>query len=183
MSHRSFSSRSSNHFPAQTKRAKELKFWQNGHPPPCVTCHVPRVAFHMSGVMCQVSVIKCDFYFFLFWQSCRAIWRRVRYHRGLPPLVHIIRHGHVTHLVIHIHIHTKPINYGNQSSSLFGETPTKPSFWECLPCTWQPCRDGSSSTRNQCWHLKYSFELVLLKSWVALKDCKTKYCCSWGWLT
>ena len=51
----SFSSRSSNHFPAQTERARELKFWQNVHPTPSVTC--------------QVSGVACTFFFFTKWWS------------------------------------------------------------------------------------------------------------------
>ena len=40
---------SSRHCPSQTIRAGELKFWENVHPPPCVTCHASYVMCHVSG--------------------------------------------------------------------------------------------------------------------------------------
>ena len=47
----SFSSESSRHCVSQTVRAGELKFWENAHPPPCVTCHMSRVTFCFSLFM------------------------------------------------------------------------------------------------------------------------------------
>ena len=41
-----FSSQSSKHCFSQTVRAKELTFWDNVHPPPCVTCHMSCVKCH-----------------------------------------------------------------------------------------------------------------------------------------
>ena len=67
-----FCSKSSRHCPSQT--AGELKFWENVHPPPCVTCHV-------SNARCQVSGVT------FFWQSGWASGGRVCYQRGLPHLV------------------------------------------------------------------------------------------------
>ena len=37
------------------KLSSELKFWENIHLPPCVTCQVWRVTCHVSHVRCQVS--------------------------------------------------------------------------------------------------------------------------------
>ena len=51
----SFYSGSSIHFSAQTKRVRELKFWENVHSPPRVLCHVSHVMCQLSNVMCQVS--------------------------------------------------------------------------------------------------------------------------------
>ena len=45
-----FSSQSSKHHNSQTVRARELKFWENAHPPPHVTCHVSRVTCRMSHI-------------------------------------------------------------------------------------------------------------------------------------
>ena len=95
----SFSSRSSNHFPAQTKRARELKFWENVYPPPNVTCHVSHVICHMScvtchmaRVTCHVSCVTCHIILLLLLliiclQSGGASRGRVCYQRGLPRLV------------------------------------------------------------------------------------------------
>ena len=55
----SFSSQSSRHPKSQTIRARELKFWENVHPPPCVTCYMSHVTCHMSHVRCQVSHVRC----------------------------------------------------------------------------------------------------------------------------
>jgi hypothetical protein len=78
---------SSKHCQSQTERARELKFWENVHPTLCVTCHVSRVT-------CQMSPVKCHFFFFFFCtltkigQSGGATRRRVCYQRGLPRLVY-----------------------------------------------------------------------------------------------
>ena len=50
-----FSSQSSKQCLFQTVSARELKFWDNVHPPPCVTCHMSRVPCHVSRVTCNVS--------------------------------------------------------------------------------------------------------------------------------
>ena len=69
----SVSSKPSKHYYTQTVKARELKFWENDHPPPsvtchvssvrcqvlCVRCHMSHVRCHMSGVMCQVSHVRC----------------------------------------------------------------------------------------------------------------------------
>ena len=51
------------------KRAGELTLGENVHPPPCVTCNVSHVTFHMSHVKCCVSGVKCHHFSFsfLFW--------------------------------------------------------------------------------------------------------------------
>ena len=59
-----FSSKPSNHPYTQTARARELKFWENGHPPPRVTCHLSGVRCHVSGVTCHVSPVTFYFLFF-----------------------------------------------------------------------------------------------------------------------
>ena len=53
-------------------RARELKFWENVHPPKHVMCHVSRVTCHVSHVTCHVSHVTCHmshilFIFFIFW--------------------------------------------------------------------------------------------------------------------
>ena len=73
----SFVEISSKHCLSQTIRARELKFWENIHPSPRVTCHVSRVLF---------LLIVSSF----FGQSWGASWWRVCYQRGLPRLVLII---------------------------------------------------------------------------------------------
>ena len=50
---------------SQTIRARELKFWENVHPTPCVMCHVSRVT-------CNFFFI---FYFFLITKSVKSfVW-------------------------------------------------------------------------------------------------------------
>ena len=51
VSHSSFSSKSTKHCLSQTVRTRELKFLENVHSPPRVTCHIP----HLSHVTCQIS--------------------------------------------------------------------------------------------------------------------------------
>ena len=67
VSQSSFSSRYSQHHKSQTIRAKELTFWENVHPTPCVMCHLSpvtcylsHVACHMSPVTCHLSSVKCQ---------------------------------------------------------------------------------------------------------------------------
>ena len=84
-------------------RARKLKFLENVHPPPCVTCQVSHVTWqvshvtcqvshvrcHMSGVTCQVSRVRChmSYIYIFFLQSDWASRWRVCYQRGLPRLV------------------------------------------------------------------------------------------------
>ena len=57
---------SSKHCQSQTGRARELKFWENGHPTQCVLCHVSRVTCHLSGVTCHLShVIFFNIFFYI----------------------------------------------------------------------------------------------------------------------
>ena len=58
-----FSSKSSKYHKSQTRRARELKFWENVHPPQHVTCHMPHVTCHVSHVTCHVSHVTCNFFF------------------------------------------------------------------------------------------------------------------------
>ena len=79
-------------------RARELKFWDNVHPPPHVRsqvsdvrCQVSGVRFQVSGVICQVSGVRCRvsgviFLFFLGQSGGASRWR-VCYQRGQPRLV------------------------------------------------------------------------------------------------
>ena len=39
------------------KSFKELKFWENVHPPPCILCHMSYVTCHMLCVICHVSCV------------------------------------------------------------------------------------------------------------------------------
>ena len=93
----------SRHCPSKTVRARELKFWENVHPPPSVTYPVSYVRCHVSGVPCQVSGVRCwsvtNLFFLifllLFGQSCEASWWRVCYQRGLPVYIFIRHLGQV----------------------------------------------------------------------------------------
>ena len=49
---------------SQTRRARELKFWDNVHTPQQVTCHMLHVTCHVSHVTCHVSCVTCHFFFF-----------------------------------------------------------------------------------------------------------------------
>ena len=62
LSESAFSSKSLQHHKSQTVKARKLKFWENVHPPPCVTCQVSRVrcTCQVSGVTCQVSRVWCQ---------------------------------------------------------------------------------------------------------------------------
>ena len=88
----SFSSRSSKHHNSQTARARELKFWDNIHPPPRLT------------VMCRVSGV---FFLLLFLQSFWASCWRVCYQLAYP-----------VHKCVSVNMTGKPV--GNSFSWLFG---------------------------------------------------------------
>ena len=47
---------------SQTIRVRELKFWENVHPPQHVTCHMSPVMCHKTNVTCQVSYATFFFY-------------------------------------------------------------------------------------------------------------------------
>ena len=99
----SLSSKSSKYHISQTERDRELKFWENVHPPQHVTCHVLPVTCHVSYVICHVSHVMCNMshvichmshyfillFLLLFGQSGEAYWWRVCYRWGLPRLVSI----------------------------------------------------------------------------------------------
>ena len=73
------------HLHSQTVSARELKFLENVHPPPCFTCHVSFVRCQVSGVSCQVTHLfkkkkKLG-------QSGEASWWKVCYQRYQPCLV------------------------------------------------------------------------------------------------
>ena len=88
MSGSSFYTRSSNHFPAQTKRARELKFWEKVSPQPCVPYHVSHVTCHMSGVTCHISCVMCPmshFFYFFYYFFLTDQWR-VCFQGSLPRL-------------------------------------------------------------------------------------------------
>ena len=68
---------SSRHCPFQTIRARTLTFWENVHPPQCITCH-------LSGVQCQVSSVII---FIIFFTNVGASLWRVCYQRGIRCLV------------------------------------------------------------------------------------------------
>ena len=62
----SFSSHFLKHGLSQAVRAMELKFGEKAHPPSCVTCHVSRVRYCMSHVMCHMSSVLCHI-IVIFW--------------------------------------------------------------------------------------------------------------------
>ena len=83
----SFSSQSSRHHKSQIVRARELNFWENVHPSPCVTCHMSHVMCYMSCVTCHVSHVRChmsgvtchvldffSYFFFFFFFFYRTKW-------------------------------------------------------------------------------------------------------------
>ena len=55
----SCSSKSSRHLQSQAVWARDLKFLENVHLPPCVICHMSHVMCHMSCVTCHVSCVMC----------------------------------------------------------------------------------------------------------------------------
>ena len=50
-----FSSKFSTYHYPQTVRAKEMKFWENVHTTPSVTCDVSQFICHMSHIRCHMS--------------------------------------------------------------------------------------------------------------------------------
>jgi hypothetical protein len=54
---------------SQTRRARELKFWENVHPPQHVTCHMSHVTCHMSYVTCNVSCVTCHIFYLIFFRT------------------------------------------------------------------------------------------------------------------
>ena len=46
-------------FLSQAVRARELKFWENVHPTPCVTCHISHVRCQVTGDRCHMSCVRC----------------------------------------------------------------------------------------------------------------------------
>ena len=76
-------------------RARELKFWENDQPTPCVTCHVSCVTCHVSNVTYHLPHVNrhlSPVTFHFFWgkkmKNGGASWWRVCYQRGLPRLVY-----------------------------------------------------------------------------------------------
>ena len=55
-----FSFKSSENIHSQTVRARELIFWEKGHLPPPVICHMSCVMCNVSCVMCHVSCVMCQ---------------------------------------------------------------------------------------------------------------------------
>ena len=62
----------SKHCQSQTRRARELKFWENVHPTLCgmhhvshVTCHESCVTSHVPPVLRHVSPVSCQKFIFL----------------------------------------------------------------------------------------------------------------------
>ena len=50
---------SSKHCQSQTRRAGELKFWENVHLLLCFMCHMSYVKCHLSRVTCHLSCVTC----------------------------------------------------------------------------------------------------------------------------
>ena len=83
------------HCYSQTIRARELKFWENAHPTPCVMGHMSRVTCHVSLVTCHMSYVILLFYILIFFflsknflQSGRASRWRVCYQWYPPRIVY-----------------------------------------------------------------------------------------------
>ena len=109
---------SSEHLHSQTIRARELKFWENVHPPPCVTCH-------MSRVRSQVSWVS---WFFFFLSGGASRWR-VCYQRGLPRLVFMKVDSMTLLLFNHCHHHHSLSSYTPPSPQSVGHSVSQsPSY-------------------------------------------------------
>ena len=65
---------------AQTVKIRELTFWENVHPPRCVTCQVSAVNCHMTGVTFLVSAVTYK-------KKVGASWLRICYQWDLLCLV------------------------------------------------------------------------------------------------
>ena len=52
-----------------TLKSRNLKFWDKGHNPLCVICHISSVMCQSSHVMCHVSDVTCHRFFFGFFSS------------------------------------------------------------------------------------------------------------------
>ena len=52
----------SKHLHSQTVRVRKLKFLENVHHHPPVTCQVSGVSCHMSGVRCHILCVRCQFF-------------------------------------------------------------------------------------------------------------------------
>ena len=59
----------------QTVRARELKFWENVHPPQRVMCHVSCVMCHVSHVTCHVSHVTCHYFFYYIFFCLIKCWK------------------------------------------------------------------------------------------------------------
>ena len=58
-----FSFKSIRNLHTATVWARDLKFLQNLHLPPCVMCHLSNVMCQVSNVTCHLSPIKCVWFF------------------------------------------------------------------------------------------------------------------------
>ena len=86
--HSYFSSRSSKHHKSQAVRARELKFGENVHPSPCVTCHLSCVTCHVSRVTCHVSPVTSHLSPVTFFGGGASRWR-VCFNRPTPSSLDI----------------------------------------------------------------------------------------------
>ena len=69
---------------SKTVFARELKFWENVHPTPCVICHMSPVTCHLPCVTCHMWYSICLFFYLKKMQSDGVRWWRVCYQRDLP---------------------------------------------------------------------------------------------------
>ena len=87
LSHSSFVDISSIPLQFQTIWARDLKFWENVHLPPCVKCHISRFKCHMSHNKRRVSHVNLNFRIKKKKLNGGANCWRVCYQWGLPRLV------------------------------------------------------------------------------------------------
>ena len=100
MSPWAFSSRYSTNLHCQAVRARKLKFFENVHLPPPVTCHISHVMCHISHVMCHMSHVTCHmshvtFFLFFFGCSGETSLSRFCYQRALLRLVSMTSDCHL----------------------------------------------------------------------------------------
>ena len=69
-----FSPKPSKHHYTQTMRDRELTFWENIIPLPCVTCKMSCVTCQVSCVGCHVELVKFFFFFFLSFCFWKKLW-------------------------------------------------------------------------------------------------------------
>ena len=145
----------------------------------CVTCKISYVMCHMSRVMCHMThylIFKLQF----FWQSDRAIQRRVCYQRGVPRLFiedQPISHSLSRKLIwsweyLILHLHTDPrigrndlVLHVAQLGWTWGYYPLALTQGQTTP------RQLASDGQN--WHINFFLHYTLCPSLALTKNQET----------